>query len=151
MPPPYRAGTLAAMRNWAGNIEYHASRLLEPEAIDALQAAVRSSPRLRALGSRHAFNDLADTTGDHVSLARLPRVFELDPSAATVTVDAAMRYGDLAGPLHAAGFALHNLASLPHISVAGAVATATHGSGDRLGSLSTAVRGLEVVRADGEL
>jgi alditol oxidase len=138
------------MRNWAGNVEYHARRLLEPESLEALQEAVRSSRSLRALGSRHAFNGIADTTGDQVSLARLRRVFELDPAAGTVTVDAATRYGDLARPLHAAGFALHNLASLPHISVAGACATATHGSGDRLGNLSTAVRALEVVRADGE-
>ena len=74
------------MRNWAGNVEYHARRLLVPESLGALQEAVRSSRSLRALGSRHAFNGLADTTGDQVSLARLPRVFELDPAAGTVTL-----------------------------------------------------------------
>ena len=93
------------------------------------------------LGSRHSFNDIADTTGDLVSLARMPRVFELDRAARTVTVDGGVRYGELCGPLDAAGFALHNLASLPHISVAGACATATHGSGDRSGNLATAVVG----------
>jgi xylitol oxidase len=139
------------MRNWAGNQTYHARRLLEPRSIEELQELVRASPRMRALGTRHAFNDLADTDGDLVSVARLPRRFELDRDAATVTVDAAVRYGDLGASLAAAGLGLHNLASLPHLTVAGAVATATHGSGNRLGSLATAVAGLEVVGADGEL
>ena len=103
------------------------------------------------LGSRHAFNGLADTHGDHLSLAGLPRVIDIDSAARTVTIDGAIRYGDLGPVLERSGFALHNLASLPHISVAGACATATHGSGDRLGNLSTAVVAMELVRADGEL
>ena len=139
------------MRNWAGNYEYRAARLHEPESIEQVQDVVRSVAKLRVLGSRHSFNDIADTTGDLLSLTRLPRVFELDREAATVTVDGGVRYGELCGPLDAAGFALHNLASLPHISVAGACATSTHGSGDRNGSLATAVSGLELVTADGEI
>ena len=139
------------MRNWAGNLTYGARRLIEPESVDEVQEVVRGSRSLRVLGSRHAFNTVADTTGDHLSLARLPRVIDIDPVAVTVTVDGAIRYGDLAPVLHAAGFALHNLASLPHISIAGACATGTHGSGDRSGNLSTAVRAMDVVRADGEL
>ena len=139
------------MRNWAGNQVYRARRLHEPERVEALQELVRSSSSLRVLGSRHAFNDIADTTGDHVSLARLPRVIEIDRGGGTVTVDGAIRYGDLCPVLEEAGLALPNLASLPHISIAGACLTGTHGSGDRLGNLSTAVSGLELVRADGEL
>ena len=139
------------MRNWAGNLTYRAARLLEPESVEELAEIVRGSRSLRVLGSRHAFSSLADTTGDHVSLARLPRIAEIDAAAGTVTVDGATRYGDLAPVLHEAGFALHNLASLPHISVAGACATGTHGSGDRSGNLSTAVQAMDVVRADGEL
>ena len=139
-----------ALTNWAGNLAYRAARLHEPRSLDQLREAVRGSPSLRVLGSRHSFNDIADTTGDLVSLARMPRVFELDREAATVTVDGGVRYGDLCGPLEAAGFALHNLASLPHISVAGACATATHGSGDRSGNLATAVTAIEVLTADGQ-
>ena len=139
------------MRNWAGNLTYRAARLLEPETVEQVQEFVRGSRSLRVLGSRHAFSSLADTTGDHVSLARLPRIVEIDAAGGTVTIDGAIRYGDLAPVLHAAGYALHNLASLPHISIAGAVATGTHGSGDRSGNLSTAVRSMDVVRADGEL
>ncbi len=138
-------------RNWAGNQAYRAWRVLEPESVEAVQTAVRSSTSMRVLGSRHAFNDLADTTGDHLSLARLPRVVEIDRAGATVTVDGGIRYGELGPALESAGLALHNLASLPHISVAGACATATHGSGNRLGTLSTAVVAMQLVRADGEL
>lgn len=148
---PGDPGDDARMRNWAGNQTYRARRLLEPTTLEELQELVRGSRRIRALGTRHAFNDLADTDGDLVSVARLPRRFELDREAGTVTVDAAARYGDLGGPLAAAGVELHNLASLPHLAVGGAVATATHGSGNHLGSLSTAVVALELVGADGEL
>lgn len=139
------------LTNWAGNQVYAARRLHEPTSLDELREIVRGSRSLRVLGSRHSFNDIADTTGDLVSLARMPRVFELDRASSTVTVDGGVRYGELAARLDAAGFALNNLASLPHISVAGACATATHGSGDRIGNLATAVAALEIVTADGEV
>ena len=141
---------LAGLTNWAGNHVYGAARIHEPESIDQLQEIVRDTRPLRVLGSRHSFNDIADTTGHLLSLRLMPRRFELDRAARTLTVDGGVRYGELAGPLDAAGFALNNLASLPHISVAGACATATHGSGDRIGNLATAVSALEVVTADGE-
>jgi alditol oxidase len=142
---------LAGLTNWAGNHAYVAARLHEPESIEDLQEIVRSARSLRALGSRHSFNEIADTTDDLVSLRRMPRIFELDSAAGSVTVDGGVRYGELCEPLNDAGFALHNLASLPHISVAGACATATHGSGNRSGNLATAVSRLEVVTADGEI
>ena len=141
---------VAGLTNWAGNHAYRAARLHTPTSMEQLQELVRDARSLRVLGSRHSFNDIADTTGDLVSLNAMPRVFDLDVEAGTVTVDGGVRYGELCGPLDAAGFALHNLASLPHISVAGACATATHGSGDRNGNLATAVSGLEIVTADGE-
>jgi xylitol oxidase len=139
------------VRNWAGNVEYQSRRLLEPRSIEELQEVVRASDRFRVIGSRHSFSPIADTTGDHVSLARLPRIVDVDHDAQTLTVDGAIRYGDLAPILDASGWALDNLGSLPHISVAGACATGTHGSGDGSTSLAGAIRGLEVVRTDGEL
>jgi xylitol oxidase len=139
------------MRNWAANVEYGARRLVEPRSLDELREVVRAAGRFRVIGSRHSFNGLPDTDGDLLSLARLPRVLEIDPAASTVTIDGAMRYGDLVATLDAAGFALHNLASLPHISVAGAVATGTHGSGVRSRGLASAVRRVELLRTDGEL
>jgi alditol oxidase len=139
------------LTNWAGNHVYAAARLHEPTSVEELQQLVRTSRSLRALGSGHSFNDVADTTGDLVSLRRLPRILEVDGEGMTVTVDGGVHYGELCAPLDTAGFALHNLASLPHISVAGACATATHGSGDHLGNLATAVTAIELLKADGEL
>jgi len=139
------------MRNWAGNRTYGAARLLEPRSVEELQELVRGARRIRALGTRHAFSDLADTTGDLVSLRSLPRRMDVDAATRTVTIDGGQTYGELVGPLDAARWALHDLASLPHISVVGACATSTHGSGDRLGSLATAVVGLDLVTADGEI
>ena len=137
--------------NWAGNHAYRAARLLEPGSVEEVQQLVRTSSRLKVLGSRHAFNAIADTDGDQVSLARLPRRIDIDAAARTVTVDGAIRYGELAPVVHAAGFALHNLASLPHISVAGACQTATHGSGDASGNLATAVRRVELIDGTGNV
>jgi xylitol oxidase len=140
-----------ALRNWAGNHEISAARLHEPDSIERVQEIVRGARSVRVLGSRHSFNDIADSPGDLLSLARIPRTVEIDPAAPSVMVDGGIRYGELCGPLDTAGYALHNLASLPHISVAGACATATHGSGDRSGGLATAVSAMEVVTADGSI
>ena len=116
-----------------------------------VQEFVRSSQLIRPLGSRHSFSDVADTTGEHLSLERLPRSISVDATRTTVSVDGAIRYGELARSLHAAGLGLANMASLGHISVAGACATATHGSGDRNRCLAASVRALQVVRVDGEI
>ena len=133
--------------NWTGNYRYQAARVHRPHTLDQLRELVARSSKIKALGTRHSFNDVADTTGDHVSLEHFDRVLAIDGS--TVTVEAAVKYGTLCAHLHAAGRALHNLASLPHISVAGACATATHGSGDRNGNLATAVAAIEFVTGDG--
>ena len=139
------------LRNWAGNLTYGAARILEPETVDELRDVIRDAGRIRPLGTRHAFSDVADTMGTQVSVRRLPRRLELDGAAGTVTVDGGATYGEVCGGLDAAGYALHNLASLSHISIAGACATATHGSGPRLGSLATAVRAVELVTPGGDL
>jgi len=135
--------------NWSGNYTYRASSYAEPPSLTELVELVTTSHALKAVGSGHSFNDIADTEGTQVSLTALAGEAELETGR--VTVSAAARYGDVARTLQSAGQALHNLASLPHISVAGAIATATHGSGLGLGNLSTAVLGLEILRADGEL
>jgi len=135
--------------NWAGNHRYAASRIATPRSVDELRELIAGARSVRALGSRHSFNDLADTDDLLVSTAGLPGGVRIDAEARTATVGGGVRYGDLARELEAAGWALHNLASLPHISVAGAIATSTHGSGDRNGTLATAVAGLRILRADG--
>ncbi|SDD83349.1 xylitol oxidase [Paenibacillus sp. UNCCL117] len=138
------------LRNWAGNYTYSAAELFEPERMEQLQEWVAAQHKVKALGSRHSFNSIADTSGGLISLGKMNRVLELDPSRGTVTVEGGIRYGELAGYLHANRYALHNLASLPHITIAGACATGTHGSGDRNGNLATVVRSVEMVTASGE-
>jgi xylitol oxidase len=141
------------MKNWAGNLEYSTQSVHYPQTVGQVRELVGRFNRLRALGTRHSFNDIADSPAELISTSKLNRIVSLDANSPhpTVTVEAGITYGALCAELHRSGFALHNLASLPHISVGGAVATATHGSGDRNGSLSTAVVGMQIVGADGEL
>ena len=137
--------------NWAGNVTFGAERFHRPSSVPQLQHLVAHGTRVRALGTGHSFNRLADTPGDLVSVAGLPPLIDVDTPHAAVTVSAGLRYGELATALHRAGRALRNLGSLPHISVAGACATATHGSGDANGNLATAVSSVDMVTADGDL
>jgi alditol oxidase len=135
--------------NWAGNVTFRAERVHHPASVAELSAIVAGARRIRALGTGHSFSRVADTAGDLVSLDRLPSTVGIDPAARTVTLAAGISYAELAGRLHRAGFALASLASLPHISVAGSVATGTHGSGDTRRCLSAAVRGLRLMGPDG--
>jgi len=139
-----------ALRNWAGNLRYSTDRLHAPASIEALGRTVARLDRLRVLGSRHCFNAIADSDADLVSTERLDRIVAIDPDAQAVTIEAGVTYARLNAALHEAGFALHNLASLPHINVAGAVATGTHGSGDALPSLAAAVTAIDMIDAAGE-
>ncbi|WP_456823186.1 D-arabinono-1,4-lactone oxidase [Cellulomonas sp. P5_E12] len=139
------------LTNWAGNYTYRAADIHRPRTVEELQEIVARSPKIRALGTRHCFNDIADDPAALVALDGLEVAPEIDEAARTVTVTGGTRYGTLAQHLHPAGWAVHNLASLPHISVAGAVATATHGSGDRSPNLAAVVRRLELVGPDGDI
>lgn len=138
-------------QNWAKCYEYGAARIHSPASVDQLRQIVQSSPNVRALGTRHSFNGLPDTEGDLVHLGRMSRPLAIDRERMTVTAEAGIRYGELGAYLEANGFALANLASLPHISVAGACSTATHGSGDRNGNLATSVCGVDLMVADGSI
>jgi alditol oxidase len=139
------------LANWAGNITFSARSFHRPSSLADLRRLVAGSTRVRALGTGHSFNRIADTPGDLVSVAGLPQTVTVDPERATVLVSGGIKYGELARQLHAAGYALRNLASLPHISVAGACATGTHGSGNSNGSLATAVSAMEIVTAAGDV
>ena len=138
-------------KNWAGNYQYKAQNLHQPKTVEEVQALVKKLDKQKALGSRHCFNDIADSPLNQISTQHFNKVLAIDEQANTVTVEAGVRYGDFAPQLDQKGYALHNLASLPHISVAGACATATHGSGVKNGNLATAVAGLELVVANGEI
>lgn len=136
-------------KNWSGVYTYAAPEILHPTSLDEVRRIAAEAPKVHAVGARHCFNGIADSAV-MISLDRMPMPFEIDAGASTVTINPGMRYHELNLALDEAGLALHNTASLPHITVGGATATATHGSGDKLGNLSTAVVALEIVGSDGE-
>jgi len=137
-------------RNWAGNYTYRAQKLHRPTTIEQVQEIVANATNIHVLGSRHSFNGIADSS-ELISLENLPPDVVVDHEAHTVSLSGGVKYGNLAKTLNDEGVALHTLASLPHISVAGAIATATHGSGVTCGNLATAVAGLEIVSSRGEI
>ena len=137
--------------NWAGNHTFCAARYHAPTTVAEVQTIVQQSSKVRVLGSRHCFHDIADCTEDLISLDKLAPTLLFDRQGKTVTVNGGCTYIQLGAWLHQAGYAVHNMASLPHITIAGAVATATHGSGDGNGNLATAIAGMELVTADGEV
>ncbi len=143
-------GDSGAGRNWAGNYRYRAAVINRPHRVEQVQELVANHPRARALGTRHSFTGIGDSAM-LISLADLDAEITVDRQAQLVAVPGGVTYAELADTLNRNGLALANLASLPHISVAGAVATATHGSGDAIGNLATAVAELELVTGEGAL
>lgn len=137
--------------NWAGNLTYSTDNLHIPKNVEELQEAIKKCKKVRALGTKHCFNTIADSKENQISTEAFNKIIGLDKEKNTVTVEAGIKYGEMCKYLDDNGFALHNLASLPHISVAGACATSTHGSGIKNGSLATAVSAIEFVNGKGEL
>jgi xylitol oxidase len=143
-------GAAEPLTNWSGNITYSTANVREAASVDEIRNVLRAEQKVKVLGTRHCFNHIADSRHCLLSLARIKDI-TLDKAARTVTVGAGVKYGELGPYLDQRGFALHNLASLPHIGVAGAITTATHGSGEKNGNLATAVSGLEIVTAAGDV
>lgn len=141
----------AISHNWSEHVAFGAASTHMPTSVGEVQQIVRSAKKVRVVGTRHSFNHIADTAGALVSLRAMPRRAEIDSAARTVTIDGGMTYAELAPVLDAAGFALPNLPSMPDFTVVGAVSTATHGSGNGNPNLASAVRGLEIVTASGEV
>jgi alditol oxidase len=156
MATPIISPLLAAMpddklKNWSGNLEYGTERLYSANSLEEVRAFVAKQGKLKVLGTRHCFNTIANSTDQFLSVRPMAKIATLDDKARAVTVEGGMSYGQLCPDLDSKGFALHNLASLPHISIAGACSTATHGSGDKNGNLATAVSALELVTASGDV
>ena len=139
------------LTNWSGNLEYSTNKIDYPKLVEEIQELVKKYDKLKVLGTRHCFNNIADSKYRFISSRGLNKVVSLDTNANTVTVEGGIKYGELCPWLNERGFALHNLASLPHISVAGSITTATHGSGMKNKNLSSAVEALEVVTASGDV
>ncbi len=140
-----------ARSNWAGNIVFTAPEFHRPATVGELRTVVARARHVRVLATGHSFNDMADSPGAQVSLAGLPPEAELDSAASLVRVAAGLSYAQLAARLDRQGFALRNMASLPHISVAGACATGTHGSGLANQNLPAAITAMDLVTAGGDL
>jgi alditol oxidase len=139
------------LTNWAGNFEFGTDNVTPAASLEQVRNFVKNQDKLKALGTRHCFNKIADSTHALLATKPLDHVISLDAEARTVTVEPGISYGQLAPYLDDRGFALHNLASLPHISVAGSCTTATHGSGVKNGNLSSAVSALELVIGSGDV
>lgn len=137
--------------NWAGNYTYSTDNLVTPKTVEELQRLIKSYNKVKGLGTMHCFNGIADSKFNQISTAQLNKVISLDKETQTVTVESGIKYGEFCEYLDQNGFALHNLASLPHISVAGACSTSTHGSGINNGSLASAAVALEMVNGKGEV
>jgi alditol oxidase len=137
--------------NWAEHVAFAAEHSHFPLTVPEVQDTVRAAHKLRPIGSRHSFNDVADTPGGIISLRALDRRIEIDATARAVTVDGGTTYAELAPVLDQAGFALFNLGSIPDFTIAGAVATSTHGSGNTNRNLAASVAALEFVDAAGDL
>ncbi len=136
--------------NWSGTVDFTVPLAL-PTRVADVQELMRTHDRVLAIGSAHSFSSAAVAPGLHIGTTDLAGDVEIAPDRTCVTVPAGMRYAELGPALYAEGLALAAMASLPHISVGGAVATGTHGSGDAIGTLSSAVTALEVVTPDGNL
>ena len=139
------------MQNWSKNIDFNDRQYFQPETLAELQELVRTHPKIRVRGTAHCFNDIADTSSFAINLAKMPKVIEVNSDSKSVKVSAGLTYGELAPELHMQGWALNNLASLPHISIAGSISTGTHGSGMKNQNLANQVLSLDLVTAEGEL
>lgn len=139
------------MQNWSKNIDFNDRELFLPKSLSELQGIIKSSQKIRVRGSAHSFNEIANTSSRAINLSQMPKVIEIDNHLNSVKVSAGLTYGELAPVLHKEGWALSNLASLPHISIAGSISTGTHGSGVKNQNLANQVLSFELVTSDGEL
>jgi xylitol oxidase len=139
------------MQNWSKNVEFNDKSYFQPTSLVELQELIRTNPKVRARGTAHCFNEIANTSSVAVNLAKMPRVIDVSSELSSVKVSAGLTYGELAPELHNQGWALNNLASLPHISIAGSISTGTHGSGIKNQNLPNQVLSFDMVTAEGEL
>ena len=154
LPEPRKQAPLETVierRNWGRNIIYKAKNLAEPASVEELQKLVPEAGYRKGLGSSHSYNDIPDSPHTQISLRKLNKMVAIDESQMTVAIEGGIKYEELAPQLHERGYALPNLASLPQVTIAGAAATGTHGSGTQNGNLATHVRAIEFCNSEGEL
>ena len=156
-----RYGVLPAMaaekrrlpwRNWSGSQQCLPQSRIAPASLAELQELVASTEGIiRPVGAGHSFSPLVPTDDTLVSLSRLGGVSDADSATLQATIGGGIRLGDIGQPLQDAGQALINMPDIDEQTLAGSLATATHGTGAGLGCMSTFVKGLQIVNARGEL
>jgi alditol oxidase len=139
------------MQNWSKNVDFNDRAYLQPESLAQLQELIGTNQKIRARGTAHCFNEIANTSSYAINLSQMPKTISVDAVKKSVLVAAGLTYGELAPILHAQGWALSNMASLPHISIAGSISTGTHGSGIKNQNLANQVLALDLVTAEGEI
>ena len=158
-PPAASRGPGFPSTNWAGNVVWRADEVAAPEAIEELQELVRQTPgRVRCVGRSHSFTPVCDTDGLLLSLARMQEVLDFDDDAGVITVEGGTTYTVINKFLSETKWAVKNLATLPHFTVAGSMSMGTHGSSGvgadgraQLGNQASQIIGLEFVTHDGTL
>ncbi|HEY4898698.1 MAG TPA: FAD-binding protein [Candidatus Nanopelagicaceae bacterium] len=138
------------MKNWSGNVTFNPALVVYPSEINEIKLAVTAAETVRALGSGHSFNKIADSAGVLIAFNQFPKDIDIDSVGHRVRVAAGVRYGELAVALNNAGLALRNTGSLPHITVVGATSTGTHGSGLTNQNLAAAISAIELITASGD-
>ena len=142
---------MAEWRNWSGSVVAAPERLERPKNEAELAAIVAGAGRVRVAGTGHSFMPLCETDGVLVSLADMAGGLEVSPDRETVWVPAGMSVGELTAALWAEGLSLANQGDIDKQAIAGALSTATHGTGRTLGALSTFSRAFRLVTADGSI
>ncbi|HEV7528842.1 MAG TPA: D-arabinono-1,4-lactone oxidase [Solirubrobacteraceae bacterium] len=140
-------------QNWAGDQLCTPAKFERPRSVEELSAAIAraadSDLRVRAVGAGHSFSEIACSDGALVRLDRLSGVLDVDTSSGLVRAQAGITIGELSRRLDAHGLAMENLGDIDVQSIAGAISTATHGTGARLRNISAQVVELTLVLADG--
>ncbi len=154
-PSSERGGSGPTWRNWAGDQTCTPSELVRPHDRDglaeAVAAAVAAGRKVGVAGSGHSFTEAAKTVGTMVDVRALSGVIDADPASGLVKVGAGTVLAELNEELCRLGLAMENLGDIDRQTIAGAISTGTHGTGARLGNISTQVQGLELVLADGSV
>lgn len=143
------------VRNWAGNQACVPAEVLTPTSTDEVAAIVRRAHadgrRVKAIGAGHSFTAAAMTDGMLLRLDAMTTILDADPASGRVTVQAGITLNALSRELHSRGLAMPNLGDIDVQSVAGAISTATHGTGIALGGLATTVVGMVIVDGRGQI
>jgi FAD-linked oxidoreductase len=140
---------MAEWRNWSGSVIARPESLARPKTESELCAIVAAAQRVRVAGAGHSFMPLCETDGVLLSLGDLDGDIEIDAAEGTAWVPAGMPIGVLTRKLWDRGYSLANQGDIDKQAIAGALATATHGTGKTLGALSTFARAFRLVLADG--